>query len=1598
MADLDRLYTALRNADAAGDIAAATRIAQLIRSEQTPETPEAPKAPAGFTGAFKEAFTQTGRIGPAAAAYVADPTEEKARKLAKLGESKYEQMDFDKAQSAGDYWEALKELAGGSLGQMVAPLAAAGIAGSEALPTGVAAPFIGVGAGLAVGSAQYAAQNALRSAQEQIAALEKGEKPNPVDIGKLAVASAAEAGLDVLEVGYFKKLFKFVPGMGKFLGEEGEKASEEATKKLVKAYEDGKLTYAKKAGIGVVKGAGFEVPQEVAQQALERWQAGLSLTDDDALNEYKNAAVGALVLGGLAGSVQGVVQNASDKAAARAAQEEAATREVSQIAPETKEAPAEIAKTTVPTEAAPQEEVQAAPAAPAEETAVTPQEEVQAAPVAPAPQEEVQAAPAEETEAAPIVGFKTAKGSVYTINEEGQTTRDKAERPEHPGQKGVQPTSVKTVYVAPDAVSGLGIVQAEGKTKYGLAFDSETNSVAAKILNGPDKGKLVRDTVVPYSTTPEVGMVPVEYWGDRKTIHFGNPITEVIREAPKPEASAEIKAAKELIAAVDKGGIALNPAKVRKIAEGLGLEVKKSAKPLDTVARIREAVARAEATQVTPAAQPVPAIQTPAPEVQAAPAEEAAPVEAPAVTTPAAPAAPEINTEATPPEMIARYEAVRQREKANAPAMPEGTPTVAAISGTPEGSKAIVGGAKAVVEDTPVLDSETSSWLSGQLSLLPDWAAKLVMPLMSIHQMVQTFKSKIPAIASIEKQLEDFIFRANIGKKAVSDNVEKWDAIMRQPKNAKYIRTFNSVVQLSTLTQVDPETGKQLVPIEEGGNPEYVAMRNEMLQAWKTLPDQVKQVYRELKAAYGKYHDEYLKALKANMSTNSFEALRKAFEEEKLGIYFPLHRDGNYWLKYINSAGFEVVRAFKNPNDRKLAKARAERLGGKEFKEYSKISEIRKGAPPTGAYAEIIKTLENEGASPEVLDAVYETYLNFLPSKSIRQQFRARKREHGLFGVFGADEDAMTVYAKVAPRMSTAIAKLSAMKDLDTARQELNAQATEDGSNIAVSAAENVAKRIDAVMNPTFNKVASAMNTFTYFNTLIANPSSALINMTQLPTVVYPLLMGKFGHEKTKAALSKATGDYFRRGGKDDNSVSLRDRTAFVTANGRPLLDENGNPVSGLDPKTHELAMLYKELRDRGALIPSTNVDLGERQKSTTADYTGVRAKVMHGLSWIFQNSERSNREITAIAAFNLAKGANMNTEQAIQYAVNVVKDAHGVGHAALGPTLFQSGFGRVIGLYKRFALNQIYLVSRLYKEAFKEAKTDADVMARSVARKQLIGVYLMTGAFAGAQGMPLVGAGMVMARLLAEMFGDDDEPFDPDAWMRDAMGDIGYKGPVNKLLGVDIAGRTGFSGLLWKDDPKRISEVGLPLFVMEQLIGPSYGVARNYQLAMKQFGEGDIERAFETALPVTPKNVLKGIRYATEGALNKDGTPIVKDVSGYDAFVQLLGFNPVEISEARARAGAMKMADKAISDRKTALGDQFFAARMADDVEGMQEVAQKVAIFNSKFPAEQINLANAVNTRFKKMMQSVDGVRLTPKRRQYLIEHFRTGETEYED
>ena len=250
-----------------------------------------------------------------------------------MGEKYADQVSLERVKEKYQK-EGLLPAAGEAISQIPAAIAeqapniAATLGGARlgALAGSALGPYGAIVGGLAGAVApslvQQFGSNVERQAREQLA---RGE---PLEISRASAAAAAapQAALDVAGTfiplgGRLVSKFTGIPAQA-LVGRTAEQASKLADERLL-------ATLAKGTAVGAVA----EIPTEIAQQMLERAQAGLSLTSPDALAEYGETAyqVGLLAPIGAAGRIserggarQEVAKRKEEEARVAAEQAEAA--------------------------------------------------------------------------------------------------------------------------------------------------------------------------------------------------------------------------------------------------------------------------------------------------------------------------------------------------------------------------------------------------------------------------------------------------------------------------------------------------------------------------------------------------------------------------------------------------------------------------------------------------------------------------------------------------------------------------------------------------------------------------------------------------------------------------------------------------------------------------------------------------------------------------------------------------------------------------------------------------------------------------------------------------------------------------------------------------------------------------------------------------------------------------------------------------------------------------------------------------------------------------------------------------------------------------
>jgi len=83
-------------------------------------------------------------------------------------------------------------------------------------------------------------------------------------------------------------------------------------------------------------------------------------------------------------------------------------------------------------------------------------------------------------------------------------------------------------------------------------------------------------------------------------------------------------------------------------------------------------------------------------------------------------------------------------------------------------------------------------------------------------------------------------------------------------------------------------------------------------------------------------------------------------------------------------------------------------------------------------------------------------------------------------------------------------------------------EAAANGGNDVAAVSDTINEQSAFFHNPTYGKVVSGLTSFSYFEYIAGNISSALINLSTLPMFSWPILGGKFGYDKASSAMLAA--------------------------------------------------------------------------------------------------------------------------------------------------------------------------------------------------------------------------------------------------------------------------------------------------------------------------------------------------------------------------------------------------------------------------------------------------------------------------------------------
>lgn len=861
----------------------------------------------------------------------------------------------------------------------------------------------------------------------------------------------------------------------------------------------------------------------------------------------------------------------------------------------------------------------------------------------------------------------------------------------------------------------------------------------------------------------------------------------------------------------------------------------------------------------------------------------------------------------------------------------------------------------ATIEDFNPARASVKDWITHQLAQHRGWA----MGALTRDQLADLYAKDMPQVDRFDRVVQLMDLTRNRMTEQADALVERWRKLADADQLA-------DVMHAATLAQFDPDQ-------HNATTPEQTAVAG----AFDRLSMPAQELYRDVRDQYRdtlvKIRDALVARVERSGTSGTAVAadIRLRFDRYlETGPYFSLARFGDFIL--IADKGDErIVQAFESSFQREQ-RAKALRAQGFTVKltarqEYSATKDGAAGSF-IGDVLEKIDGLQIDAKQKaDLMDGLNQLAIGALPDASYRKHFAHRK------GTPGFSNDAMRAFASNQMHAAHHLARIRHADELAILIDEMREEIRSARGDVDVTERQQVVneltRRLDLMLNPNTHPVTAALGQLGFIMSLGGSIASGLVNLTQTPLVTFPWLGAKFGFDAASGALLKASKDYF--GGKWNRW------SGFVLAENPNLADEERRALRHLE----EAGLI--NLTQAADLAGTANTD------STISRRAFVMNRAMKIVGWTFHTPEVFNRQVSALAAYRLAREAGQTDTRAIESARQALIRTH-FDYSSSNRARFMAGnVMRVLMMFKQYAQQMTYL---LWRNAYLALKGESADVKRE-ARRMLVGVASMHFAAAGSLGLPLGIFGLSpLLTLLSMGMGDEDEPFDWETEYRNALHDVFgknggeaiAKGPLRMLLNVDLASRVGL-GDLWVRPPQKDAE-GRDLVEawMITLLGPVAGYAGQMGTAAQAFEEGKFARGVEAMLPKFIASPLKAIRLETEGVRSWNGTDLGITLSQADIAGVAAGFQPAKLAEMYEGRNAVKGREAALQRRRENLMRAWREARDAGDDAGVRDVVEDIRAFNNRNRAFGIGPAHLrahLMAHRRAQLQTAAGIHLSRRR-----------------
>lgn len=388
----------------------------------------------------------------------------------------------------------------------------------------------------------------------------------------------------------------------------------------------------------------------------------------------------------------------------------------------------------------------------------------------------------------------------------------------------------------------------------------------------------------------------------------------------------------------------------------------------------------------------------------------------------------------------------------------------------------------------------------------------------------------------------------------------------------------------------------------------------------------------------------------------------------------------------------------------------------------------------------------------------------------------------------------------------------------------------------------------------------------------LASPANWVLNLTQVATATMPLLGGRFGNARASAALLSA---YGRMGAGKTAGQGLRNSYKGVTQWGNAAVDTS----RFVDSIRKNLGLKYTDLIDELVRYGDISDDVGVENAAALLSGRGrwgtSLAKVDRIARQMPNAVEAINRTASAVAAYDLALKGGYGKQDAIKFAVEVVRQSQGRYDSANAPVWMRNnGLLRFFLVFKKYAQLQYQLLGDMTYRTFK-GSTPAE---KKVAFKQLVNLIAVNAVTTGALGLPgmeAVKAVVLIASALGLSEGVEDEEERIRDLLRESVGkdweELITRGALSKATGVDFSSRMSWQDMITGFAPGGGSRADMMEYVGTTILGAPGAMPFDWLDGINKLHEGDIAGFLTRTVPIKLfSDTVKAMDGAEAGKLTK--------------------------------------------------------------------------------------------------------------------------------